>query len=164
MEQDSPWSVEGTDLLARDAVTTVLGIESKLDQLSEQLIRIASRDRNMRANHPLAGFLAGVKTSERRAVENFHQFSDGLDALGEKFAKGLDGFLRNPEDGPGERQFETAVQNFVGDAAPWSRASIQGDRPFDPLVSHLENPIADPASRIAGHEATQGDLREFVQG
>src|SRR5262249_16511803 len=117
-----------------------------------------------------------------RATE---QFSDRLDALCEKFAKGFDCFLQNPEDKPsGEHSLEAAVQDVVdhieasagksGDTlkaaqgspngvATWSAASIDCDRPLSPVIARLENRIADLADQIVGHDAAQEDLRKLVQ-
>ncbi len=125
MKHDSPSSV-GDEIPARDAVAAMLGIASKLDQISERLTRVANQDRDTRVNRydercrplapdrPFANILASVETSELRAANNFTKFGDRLDLLGPKFERGLDGFLRNTENGLGERLLETAAQNNIG--------------------------------------------------
>jgi localization factor PodJL len=165
MKHDSASSV-GDDIPARDAFAAMLGIESKLGQLSEQLTRISNSDWNTRANlypecrHSLVpdrsfpNMLASVETSERRADENLRQFGDHLDALGEQFVTVSGG---RAEDTLKARQ-ESPIN-----VATWPAAAIEGDRPPAPAIARLDNHIADLADRLAGHEAAQEDLRKLVQ-
>src|SRR5262249_24438927 len=112
-----------------------------------------------------------------------NHFGDRPDAPGDKFAIGLDGFLRNAEGGLGARLPETALRSNLdyvevseGRAqdtpgaehkdlinAAWPAASIEGSRTLTPALARLENHVADLANRLAGHEAAQDDLRKLVQ-
>ena len=191
MKHDGPSSV-GDDIPAHDAFAAMLGIETKLGQLSEQLTRIANRDRNTlrhaeRSPHPapdrsFANIRASVEVSERRAAETPGQFGDRRDAPSGKYSNGFDGFLRNVETRHGERVPETAVQKHSDlievnegrpddtlkgespiNAASWSTVSIAGARPLTPALTRLENHVADLTNRLSGHEAAQEDLRRLVQ-
>lgn len=195
MKQDSLSSAKSLEISPRDAVDAVLGIESKLDQLSVRLTRMANRDQNTGASGdgerspPSAGaqsfadILAGAQTSERRPTMNFTQVDERLDVLCEKFALGFEGFLI-PEEGHRRCLHDDVAQDDAGrlvagagksDETPeaaqedpigpalWSTASIAGDRPVAPVITHLENRIADLADQMIGHEAAQEDLRKLVQ-
>ncbi|MGE0239842.1 MAG: hypothetical protein AB7S59_14080, partial [Parvibaculaceae bacterium] len=174
-------------------------IQSKLDHLSEQLTRMARRDQDTTAGRhyersrpapeqSLADVLARVEATERQAAENFAEFGERLETLGDKFSRGLDSFPRNAEDVPGYRSLETAVRNIVdhievserktrdtlkavqerlNDVAYTASAPIDGDRLLAnaPLIARLENRVADLTSRMADREeGIRDDLRKLVQG
>jgi localization factor PodJL len=144
-------------------------------------------ERSRPKDQPLADILARVEASERKAAENFARFGERLETLGDKFAKGSDRFPQNPEDVPGYRALETALRNIVdhievserktreslkavqdrlNDVAYAATAPIDSDRLLvdAPVITRLENRIADLANRIAGHEQTaQEDLLKQVQ-
>jgi localization factor PodJL len=144
-------------------------------------------ERSRPKDQPLADILARVEASERKAAENFARFGERLETLGDKFAKGSDRFPQNPEDVPGYRALETALRNIVdhievserktreslkavqerlNDVAYAATAPIDSDRLLvdAPVITRLENRIADLANRVAGHEQTaQEDLLKLVQ-
>ena len=150
--------------------------------------RYYERSRPLPADHSLADILARVEASERQSAENFAHFGDRLETLGDKFAKGVERFPQNPEDVPGYRSLETAVRNIVdhievserktrdtlkavqerlNDVAYAATAPIDSDHLLvdAPVITRLENRIADLASRVTGNEATaQEELRKLVQG
>ena len=150
--------------------------------------RYYERSRSAPAGHSLADILARVESGERQAAENFAHFGERLDTLGDRFAKGVERFPQNPEDVPGYRSLETAVRNIVdhievserktrdtlkavqerlNDVAYAATAPIDSDHLLvdAPVITRLENRIADLASRVTGHEATaQEELRKLVQG
>lgn len=149
--------------------------------------RYYERSRPAPQDQSLADILARVEASERQAAENFALFGERLETLGDKFAKGIDRFPQNPEDVPGYRSLETALRNIVdhievserktrdtlkavqerlNDVAYAATAPIDSDRLLvdAPVITRLENRIADLASRVTGHEeAAQEDLRKLVQ-
>lgn len=149
--------------------------------------RFYERARPAPAEHSLADILARVEASERQATESFAHFGERLDSLGDKLAKGADRFPQHPEDVPGYRSLETAVRNIVdhievsdrktrdtlkavqerlNDVAYAATAPIDSDRLLvdAPVITRLENRIADLANRVTGHEeAAQEDLRKLVQ-
>src|SRR5262249_3012505 len=99
-------------------------IQSKLDNLSEQLTRMSGRDKSPAAvrhfersrpapEQSLAAIVARIEASEREASANYAQFDERLETLGSKFASGKESFPRNPEDVPGYRSLETAIRNIV---------------------------------------------------
>ena len=144
-------------------------------------------ERSRPKDQPLADILARVEASERKAAENFARFGERLETLGDKFAKGSDRFPQNPEDVPGYRALETALRNIVdhievserktreslkavqerlNDVAYAATAPIDSDRLLvdAPVITRLENRIADLTNRVAGHEQTaQEDLLKLVQ-
>ncbi|MGE0008597.1 MAG: peptidoglycan-binding protein [Parvibaculaceae bacterium] len=173
-------------------------IQSKLDSLSEQLTRMARREQDTTAGRhyersrpapqqSLADILARVEASERQATENFAQFSERLETLGDKFSQGLDSFPRDPEDVPGYRSLETAVRNIVdhievserktrdtlkavqdrlNDVAHAASVPIDGDRLLAdaPLIARIESRIADLTSRVTDkNEGIRNDLHKVVQ-
>lgn len=174
-------------------------IQDKLDHLSEQLTLMVHREQDTAAgryyerarpaqDHALADILARVEASERQTAENFVQFGERLDTLGDKFTKGADRFPTTPEDVPGYRSLETAVRNIVdhievserktretlksvqerlNEVAYAATAPIDSDHLLAdaPVITRLENRIADLTSRVTGHqEAIEEDLRKLVQG
>jgi localization factor PodJL len=181
------------------APNAMLDIQSKLDHLSEQLTRMARRDQDTTAGRhyeksrpapeqSLGDILARVEASERQAAENFAQFGERIETLGDKFTKGVEGFPRNPEDVPGYRSLETAVRNIVdhievserktrdtlksvqdrlNDVAYAASAPIDSDRLLSnaPLIARIESRIADLAGRMTDkEEGIKEDLRKLVQG
>jgi localization factor PodJL len=148
--------------------------------------RYYERSRPDREDHSLAGILARVEASERQSAENFAHFGERLETLGDKLAKGADRFPLNPEDVPGYRSLETALRNIVdhievseretrdtlkavqerlNEVADAVTAPIDSDRLLidAPVITRLENRIADLASRVPGHEAAaQEDLRKLL--
>lgn len=176
----------------------MLDIQSKLDHLSDQLTRMARRDQDTTAGRhyekirpapeqSLADILARVEASERQAAENFAQFGERLETLGDKFAKGVESFPRNPEDVPGYHSLETAVRNIVDhievserktrdtlksvqdrltDVAYTANAPIDSDRLLAnaPLIARIESRIAELAGRMSDkEEGIKEDLRKLVQ-
>jgi localization factor PodJL len=171
-------------------------IRNKLDLLSEQLTRMTRRDQDTAAGRyyersrpaqpeqSLAEILARVEASERHAAENFAEFGERLDSLGNKFA--TDRFPQEPEDVPGYRSLETAVRNIVDhievserktretmksvqdrmdQVAYAATAPIDSDRLLAdaPVIARLENRIADLTSRITGKDdAINEDFRKLV--
>ena len=173
-------------------------IQSKLDHLSEQLTHMARRDQDTSAGRhyerarpagerSLADILARVEASERQAAENFADFGERIESLGEKFNQGFGSFPRHPEDVPGYRSLETAVRNIVdhietserktrdtlkavqerlNDVAYAASTPIDGDRLLadTPLIARLENRIADLTSRMVDkEEGIRDELRKLVQ-
>jgi localization factor PodJL len=148
--------------------------------------RYYERSRPAAQDHSLSDILARVEAHERQAAENFAHFGERLETLGDKLAKGADRFPQNPEDVPGYRSLETALRNIVdhievserktrdtlkavherlNDIAYAATAPIDSDRLLvdAPVITRLENRIADLASRVTGHEeAAQEDLRKLV--
>ncbi len=168
-------------------------IESKLDHLSEQLTRMARQDtaagnyyeRSRPAReHSLANIIARLDASERQTAENLARLGDRLDNMGDRLAKGVGHFPRQPEDVPGYRSLETAVRNIVdhievserktrdtlkavqerlNDVAYAATAPIDSERLLvdAPVINRLESRIADLASRVTGQEG-QEDARKLV--
>jgi len=149
--------------------------------------RYYERSRPASADQSLADILARVEAGERHAAENFAHFGDRLETLSDKLSKGADRFPQAPEDVPGYRSLETALRNIVdhievserktrdtlkavqerlNDVAYAATAPIDSDRLLvdAPVITRLENRIADLAGRVIGHEeAAQEDLRKLVQ-
>ncbi|QIG48854.1 hypothetical protein G5V57_14645 [Nordella sp. HKS 07] len=139
-------------------------------------------------DHALADILARVEAGERQTAENLAQFSERLETLGDRFGKGADRFPTNPEDVPGYRSLETAVRNIVDhiemserktretlkavqqrldDVAYTATAPIDSDRLLAdaPVITRLENRIADLTNRVSGHrETAEEELHKLVQG
>jgi localization factor PodJL len=173
-------------------------IQSKLDRLSEQLTRMARRDQDTAAGRhyersrpapeqSLADILARVEASERQAAASYDQFDKRLETLGNKFAKGVESFPRNPEDVPGYRSLETAVRNIVDHIEASERKtretlhtvqerlddiSYAASAPVDsdhllanaPVIARIENRIADLSSRMTEKDAgIREDFRTLVQ-
>ena len=144
-------------------------------------------ERSRPKDQPLADILARVEASERKAAENFARFGERLETLGDKFANGSARFPQNPEDVPGYHALETALRNIVdhievserktreslkavqerlNDVAYAATAPIDSDRLLvdAPVITRLENRIADLANRVAGHVQTaQDNLLKLVQ-
>lgn len=174
-------------------------IQDKLDHLSEQLTSMVHREQDTTAgryyerarpapDHALSDILARVEASERQTAENFVQFGERLETLGDKLTKSPDRFPTSPEDVPGYRSLETAVRNIVDHIEVSERKtretlkSVQerlnevayaATAPIDsnhlladaPVITRLENRLADLTSRVTGHqEAAEEDLRKLVQG
>ena len=172
-------------------------IQDKLDLLSEQLTRMSRRDQDTTAgryyersrpaqsDQSLADVLARVEASERHAAQNFAQFGERLETLGDKFAK--ERFPQEPEDVPGYRSLETALRNIVDhievserktresmktvqdridQVAYAATAPIDSDRLLAdaPVIARLENRIADLAGRIIGKDdGSREDFRKLIQ-
>jgi localization factor PodJL len=172
-------------------------IQSKLDILSEQLTRMSRRDQDTTAGRyyersrpaqpeqSLADILARVEASERHVAENFAEFGERLETLGDRFAK--ERFPQEPEDVPGYHSLETALRNIVDhievserktresmksvqeridQVAYAATAPIDSDRLLAdaPVIARLENRISDLTSRITGRDdGGRDDLRKLVQ-
>lgn len=172
-------------------------IQSKLDILSEQLTRMSRRDQDTTAGRyyersrpaqpeqSLADILARVEASERHVAQNFADFGERLETLGDRFAK--ERFPQEPEDVPGYHSLETALRNIVDhievserktresmktvqeridQVAYAATAPIDSDRLLAdaPVIARLENRIADLTSRVTGRDdGGRDDLRKLIQ-
>lgn len=171
-------------------------IQSKLDILSEQLTRMSRRDQDTTAGRyyerscpaqpeqSLTDILARVEASERHVAQNFAEFGERLETLGDRFAK--ERFPQEPEDVPGYHSLETALRNIVDhievserktresmksvqeridQVAYAATAPIDSDRLLAdaPVIARLENRIADLTSRITGRDdGSRDDLRKLI--